>query len=196
MSGKNRMLTLCVCCLQLLGSTAACGQRTPGGNAPDGGTSGSAADSVAAREFVQGFYNRYVASRREKPDRGYWSVLGSAALDGRLAAALREDSAFGGVNDAPREGLNFDPFLASNDPCPRYEVVAARRSEEGFRVKVNPVCVSNEWQQEGPMVVVRRQNDRWLIMNVLYERTDLLAVLCDNAKQDKTAKGAPAACPN
>jgi hypothetical protein len=186
--------------LLMLCNTAACGQRTTVDSAASAAGSASAQamseDSISARQFVQAFYNTYLAAARTSTaGPTFWRMLNSDALDTKLAAALREDSLSSDLGaGGSREGLNFDPFLASQDPCPRYEVVAAQSSGEGFHVKLSPVCLNAEWQTQGPTVAVGKRGARWRIVNIFYERTDLLAVLCENGRSDKTAGRPPVAC--
>lgn len=177
--------------LVLLGIVASCG-RPPGA-----GLAGSPhGDSASAREYVQGFYDRYLATERtEGGGPAHWRLLGSDVLDSTLVAALREDSAFGDQrHPGSREGLNFDPFLASQDPCPRYEAIRARSEGPGFHVTVRPLCADSSWQNQGPVVEVSYRDARWRIVNVHYERTDLRTLLCQYAGRDTRARRPPAAC--
>ena len=171
----------------LLASAAACGRHAPAGSA----------DAASAREFVQSFLDQYLATARTSgPHPAFWRLLGSEALDPTLAAALREDSAYGDMSSAngTREGLNFDPFLASQDPCPRYEAVSPRASEKGFRVRLDPVCVDASRQTQGPVVEVSRSGASWRVVNVFYQHADLRTLLCEYARGDRKGRRAPAAC--
>ena len=156
-------------------------------------------DEAAARRFVQDFYDWYVLA--ENAPRGTpadWRVLDSRpeVLDSALLDLLRADSALGDRGDGrgTREAINFDPFLASQDPCPRYEVDRAVPDAGGFRVTVRPVCADTTWQTQRPMVAVAYRGTRWQIVNVFYERGDLRSLLCAMARRDTTAARSGGGC--
>ncbi|HEY5063070.1 MAG TPA: hypothetical protein VII52_16135 [Gemmatimonadaceae bacterium] len=161
--------------------------------------SGAAAtDSTAAmRQFVQGFYDWYtpiaLADNHFPAD---WRVLSSAPsyLDAGLASALRADSVASLIVPDQRETLNFDPFLASQDPCPRYEVTDVRSAPRGYRVRVRPICADPRWQTATPVVVVIPDAGHWKIANVFYENDDLRSMLCQFAKGDRRPDKRPSTC--
>jgi hypothetical protein len=182
---------------------AACGQGASGAGSPAStvtraGSPTTHGDSVSAREYVQDFYDRYVPmadSARRGP--AFWRLLSADVLDSTLVEGLRADSAFGDLssNHGTREGLNFDPFLASQDPCPRYEVMDTRADgPSSFRVTVKPVCADTTWQTQRPVMAVTHQDGRWKIVNVFYQRSDLRSLLCGFAKADRVPERRPFGC--
>jgi hypothetical protein len=129
-----------------------------------------------------------------------WSVLRDRAadLDDGLRDALRADSMFGDRGGNPpgtREYLDFDPILDSQDPCPKYEVVEARKELGEWRVTVKAICADSTWKQDKrPIVVVRRNEGRWKIANFIYPRTDLRSLLCEYAKKDERPENREKGC--
>jgi hypothetical protein len=138
---------------------------------------------------LQTFYDWYVpVANGDRRYRALWEVfkVRPEVLDSALLGALRVDSASGpNPTVAMREILEFDPLLESQDPCPRYEVVAVRAAALGYRVTVRPVCADSTWQKQRPVVSVVRQGNAWRITNVYYEKSDLRTMLCEFAKTDK-----------
>jgi hypothetical protein len=155
-------------------------------------------DEKAARQFVESFYSWYTP--RANADLKYpswWIILTSrpGALDDRLAAVLRADSAAQrGVGEPTREVINFDPFLYSQDPCPRYEPLQARREKGLYLVEVRPRCADTTWQTQRPVVAVSRSAGEWKIVNVFYEKSDLMGLLCEFARADKKPQPLPRGC--
>src|SRR5262245_40114873 len=122
--------------------------------------------------------------------RAEWLVAGN--LDGNLARALRDDSSAQRVAGVPtREVIDFDPFLYSQDPCPRYEALHARREKGLYLVPVRPVCTDTTWQTDRPVVAISRASGQWRIVNVFYEKSDLMGLLCQFAKADKRPQPLP-----
>jgi hypothetical protein len=145
-------------------------------------------DSLEARQFVQEFFSWYVPiANAETRVPAWWRVLSQRpnALDSALLAALRADSAVQRTDGKEmREFLNFDPLLSSQDPCPRYEAVDARRDSIGYRVTVKPICADTTWQTQRPVLSVVRRAGQWKIVNVFYETSDLRTILCEFARRD------------
>lgn len=70
-----------------------------------------------------------------------------------------------------REVIDFDPFLNSQDPCPRYKVTDVRSAGRSYRATVQPVCPnpnSQYWQtlDKHTSVQVIPEAGRWKIANV------------------------------
>lgn len=178
--------------LMLLACGTACGQRA---SRPATVASGGAADTVRAREHVQRFLDQYIGlSGHAGP--AYLQLLSSHAgpLDSALATALREDAEFGDqrATGGSREGINFDPFLGSQDPCPRYEARDAVQHGVTYRVTVHPTCAGSS-PKSSPVYAVVHGGGQWRIANVFYEKTDLRSLLCQHARRD-TVHRARSAC--
>lgn len=134
----------------------------------------------SARDFVQKFYNWYVA----KGDDALRISLKqrSADLTPELARALKEDQAAQDKVEGEIVGLDFDPFLNSQDPCPRYETGAVN----GSRIDIHSVCEGRKSRRPDATVEVVSKNGRWLIANIHYPEGggDLLSIL-KQLRQDR-----------
>ena len=183
-----------ICAAVAFVQSDACAQRasavaTPRAPMPVVGDS-----SLAVRQFVRGFYDWYTPVALSFPRFPAWyNVLNNANryLDRDLAAALREDSVAREADPIPRETLNYDPFLDSQDPCGPNEVVDVLRQGSTFRVPIRQ-CHS---KLAGPVVEVRPIEGSWRITNVFSERSDLKSWLCKWAKADVRPERRPAKCP-
>lgn len=162
-----------------------------------------AADSTAAaRQFLQKFYDWYAPFAQTDPRfPAWWAILtrDSADLDAHLARALRADSAAQRMNPRSREVIDFDPFLNSQDPCPRYTVTDVRPDGRGYRATVEPVCpnpTAQYWQtlDKHTSVKVIPQGGHWRIANVFYGPGDLESERCGHAKADRRPDRRPIKC--
>lgn len=146
------------------------------------------ADSIDdARAFVQQFYNWYLTTAAgNSPSPPYWHVLNEkpGSLTSELQQLLRADSLARSTAEPRREVLNFDPFLASQDPCGSYQAVAAEKVDSVYVVTVRPVCAVSDLQTTQPRVHVVPQSGSWRIANVYYESDNLRALLQQYSRHD------------
>jgi hypothetical protein len=139
----------------------------------------SQADSV--RRFVQQFYDWYVPLVvPHRPDQNVDSTvqLRDAFLDTALVRELDEDLA--AKKKAPPgelEGINFDPFLNSQDPCPRYVAGLAQRGERDYFVDVRPDCGASAYQPKHFIAVVRPYDRSFRFADFQFDSTTLRKVL-------------------
>jgi Protein of unknown function (DUF3828) len=143
-----------------------------------GSLQAGAADSP--REFVQAFYNWYVPVTGQNNPVAAWDVAlkdRSALFSPELLRLLKEDSAARAKAVGDIVGLDFDPFLSSQDPGQRYEVGGITQKGAAWLVEITDV--RNGKKIEKPCVVVElsHQDGRWLFVNFHYEDGDLLTTL-------------------
>ena len=146
---------------------------------------GQRGDTASLRLFVQDFYDWYVPlASRDDGSPAWYHVLQSrdTSLTTALAAGLRTDSIVQAGLKGEVTNLDFDPFLASQDPCVRYEVRAIQPKAAHYSVTVRPVCRSGYQMTDVRLEVARRGNS-WQFENFFYDGTDLKALLCETAKQ-------------
>jgi hypothetical protein len=102
-----------------------------------------------------------------------------AVFSKEVFEALKEDSDAQAKADGEIVGLDFDPFLASQDPCEHY--VLGRATEDGGRYKIPIFAVCSGKQSEIPDVVaqVERREGSWVFSNFYYPKvgSDLLSIL-------------------
>ena len=135
----------------------------------------------SAADFVREFYAWYAPYATEN-----WSGSAMFAamsrdppiLDDRLLALLRADSAAKAAATSEGMGLDFDPFLATQDPCEVFEIGNVTADANAGRIEVRTSCY---YVDSLPDVVARvaRRGNGWVFTNFEYprEKTDLLKVL-------------------
>lgn len=139
----------------------------------------SALDSPGA--FVQRFYNSYV--QREAPRWGRTVQIRRGLFEPSLSAALQTEAAAQAKTPGEVAGLDFDPFLGSQDPGKTFAVRGVTDLADGARVEVQDLAFPGK-----PMVLVEvaPRGGSWVITNIRYPRTssDLLSLL-KTAKQNR-----------
>jgi hypothetical protein len=140
-------------------------------------------DSVAsAKFFVQEFYTWYLLPGIESRGPKWYRVLNDreSALSDELTFWLRADSA-AQATSGEVTALNFDPFLSSQDPCPRYEVGEVRARARNYEAAVFAVCAGAKPAVPTVTTEVARNGSTWKFVNIYYGTTDLRKLLCEDA---------------
>ncbi|HVM42010.1 MAG TPA: hypothetical protein VMT77_00805 [Gemmatimonadales bacterium] len=137
-------------------TTSAGRDTTLGVPAPD-----SAAQAAAA--FVQSFYGWYkqVGERYEDAvaDSPGWFAPA-------LVAAMRLDNAASRANPSEVVGLDWDPFLDTQDPCDPYQVTGTSRRGDTVLAAVNGMCNDRPPQVEPDVIAeVRFVGRRWVFVD-------------------------------
>jgi hypothetical protein len=133
----------------------------------------------SAREYVQFFYDWYVP-RAAKDGAGWQKALKLARWDLSPALArMLEDDAEAQAHCRELNGLEFDPFLGTQEPSSEYRFGASERVGSQFQVKVFRAAENVSGSKPDFIAVVARDGDRWYFENFLYpkENTDLLSIL-------------------
>jgi hypothetical protein len=151
----------------------------------------AAADS--ARNFVQGFYTWYVPLALDPKGK----VASDIALARKpalfapgLEAALKADSVAAAKSPGEVVGLDFDPFMNSQDPCESYLTGAVTGAGKHYKVEVFGVCSGKRDEKPYVIAEVIPQGSSWVFVNFLYPGNgDLLGVLKSLAEERaKTAR--------
>lgn len=138
--------------------------------------SGAAAQESAAdssRAFVQRFYDTYLKEGQEWAD----TVRKRPGLfEPSLAQALRDDAEAQAKVQGDSVGLDFDPFLGSQDPGPRFEARGVTAIPGGQRLAVFDLMSP---KKPMALVEVAAKGGSWTITNIRYPGTagDLRAIL-------------------
>lgn len=147
-------------------------------------------DTASVRGFVQRFYDWYApmaAADNHTPP--WYRVLQSrdTLLSIGLRLGLRADSARQAHMAGEVTELNFDPFLASQDACRRYQVRNVRKDTAGYSVTVHPVCSAKRTGADVLLVVAPR-GESWEFSNFFYDGTDLRSLLCQSAREGDNSR--------
>ena len=153
---------------------------------PTVNTFASESDEAAA-QVARKFYAWYVPATPDGKWRGWDAVFRERAssMTSELARALKEDFEAQSREQNEIVGLDFDPFLASQDPCERYEVGKATRQGENYRVEVHAVCDGKKRDKPDVIAELAPKGGSWVFTNFHYprENTDLLRVLKELRQQ-------------
>jgi hypothetical protein len=150
-------------CLLFFGSSLVACHRSPasgeasGVAPPDSAPAATSADSVAssAVRFVESFYAWYQASG----ERFETAVRDSPAVfDRPLLEAMQVDLEAQARHPEEVVGLDWDPFLAAQDPCNPYRAQQAARRQDTILVSIRGMCPDRE-AAAAPDVVAEL---RWL----------------------------------
>jgi len=137
---------------------------------------------VGEARFVQAFYDWYAPiALRDNRSPAWYVVLSDRAtlLDSELVSALKADSVTQANATEGVVGLDFDPFLNTQDPDDHY--VVGKTTRRGKRSLVEIYSVRSGKRSNKPDVIAELtwQRGSWVFVNFLYPniRTDLLSVL-------------------
>jgi hypothetical protein len=136
-------------------------------------------DSVL--QFVQSFVTWYVPIVLTPHDGPAWNAVLAQEkwLSPELRAALRADSAAQAGAQGEIVGLDFDPFVDSQDPWERYEAGSVRRRGRSYLVSIYGFRAGSRISRPDVIAELVRRNGSWVFTNFHYpkEHTDLLRVL-------------------
>lgn len=133
------------------------------------------------RSFVQSFYDWYVPIALREQSKKAWDIAlrrKPRLFEHQLAVLIQSDS------DAQRKakeliGLDFDPFLNSQDPSEQFGVKSVDKKSYACLVTVDGF--SSGIKREELVAEVRFTNDRWQFSNFYYadgeNRHDLMGLL-------------------
>jgi len=131
-----------------------------------GGTALHAADSSA--KFVQDFYNWYVPLAKHDRHEASSDVAlkkRSADFSPELTKALKEDSAAAAKNPGEIVGLDFDPFLNSQEAVDRSVVGNTTEKNGAFRVEVYHFLDGKKDKKPQIIAEVKSVNGHWVFVN-------------------------------
>ncbi len=130
----------------------------------------------SCRKFVQNFYDWYVAHLAGSAAT-YPTVLKTKAnlFSPTLVRLLREDYAASEANPKEVVGLDFDPFLNSQDPSPKFVVTKATVQQLKCSAEVHGI--TDGVNNEAVYPELTYKNGAWRFVNFRYEQSDLLSTL-------------------
>jgi len=143
----------------------AASERSTGEASRDSTLGAPAPDSAAqsAARFVQAFYEWY----KRTGDQYEVAVRDSAGFFApALLSAMRLDLSAQSASPGEVSGLDWDPFLATQDPCDPYQVTGTTRRADTILVAVNGMCTDRPPQVQPDVIAeVRRVGGRWMFVD-------------------------------
>jgi len=157
-------------------SAAACVNKDAAGGDSTRVATLSVAAADSAAQFAQAFYDWYASggARFEVTVRDSAMFFGPELLNG-----LQEDLAAQAKNPGDIVGLDWDPFVASQDPCAAYRVGQPRI--EGSHVLVPVSCSDASAGVPAVVAEVARAAPSWVFVNFRHG-SDTGSVLTDLAE--------------
>lgn len=129
----------------------------------------------SCRDFVQGFYDWYVPVAlkhgRVRPADLALKYKGSA-FSPELARALREDSEAQAKTKGELVGLDFDPFLNSQDPSERYVVGNVIPKGERYWVEVYSITLGKKSAKPEVAPELTLKDGQWVFVNFHYGKSE------------------------
>jgi Protein of unknown function (DUF3828) len=125
----------------------------------------------SVRSFVSEFYQWYVPKTLEPHSGPAWDLAlkhRSRVFSSELFRALKEDSNAQAKASGEIVGLDFDPFLNTQDPCERYEVGSIVPEEQTYRVEVFGTCSGTKKAKPDVLAQVELRGGHWVFTNFLY----------------------------
>ena len=144
------------------------------------GKNGKTMEAVGA--FARGFYDSYVpVALRDNPVPASDIALKKrpTVFSPELFRALKQDSEAQAKSHGYVVGIDFDPFLATQDPCEHYEVGQVTQKGRSYRVDIYGVCSGKRNEKPDVIAEVAQQDGSWAFTNFLYPaiHRDLLSTL-------------------
>lgn len=139
-------------------------------------------DIDSARLFVQGFYDWYVplAKKENREPSSDIAIRTKGTLfSTELRLALREDAAAEAKANGYVVGLDFDPFLYSQDPSDRYDVGKISRKDDRYWVEVYGTRYGEKSAQPDVIAELVHKDSKWMFVNFHYPESseDLMQIL-------------------
>ena len=151
--------------------------------AKDASSQTTANAESAVRAFVQDFYAWYAPLATKGTHGPVWyTVLDQrpGVLSDTLLRALRYDREAQAKAVGEIVGLDFDPFLAAQDPCERYVVGDSVQAGRTYRVSLFGVCGTTRHPKADIVAEVVRRDTSWVFVDFHYPGGDgghLLGIL-------------------
>jgi len=142
----------------------------------DGRYAAAAADpSGDCAQFVQKFYDWYVAREKQLRNNSHKDVMEVAMKEKRsaftpeLIKALQEDVAAARKNPGELVGLDFDPILASQEEPEKYEVGEVRAKGDHYLVDLFGYLEGKKDAKPTVVAELVSKSGHWIFTNFHYE---------------------------
>ena len=147
----------------------------------------------SARLFVQHFYDWYVPLANKESNEPTSSVAireRSGLFSGELLVLLKEDAAAEAKADGYSVGLDFDPFLNSQDPSDRYDIGSIAPKTDGCLVSIVGTRYGKRSTQPDVIAEIAYRESRWVFTDFRYPDSgeDLVQIL-EALRRDRLKTG-------
>ncbi len=144
-------------------------------------------ESAACRKFTQDFYDWYVPitkRRLKEPASNVALQRKPEVFSPGLLKALKADAEASARAKGDIVGLDFDPFLSSQDPSSRYEARGVTWQGEKCSVEIWSTSPPSKSKKPDAVAELMFVHGRWEFQNFRYPElgTDLVSVLAQLEK--------------
>jgi hypothetical protein len=129
---------------------------------------GEAPEAQSVRAFVQGFYDWYAKKAAKQPALETALKARRADFSPDLVRDLNADIAAGAKAKGEIVGLDFDPFLASQDPVSRYDIVSIEKKGDTYWVGIHDPSPGNQAHPVDLFAEVAKSEGRWVFVDFNY----------------------------
>jgi hypothetical protein len=132
------------------------------------------------RLFVEEFYNWYVPLTQNNHESPSWRIaLGERAKDfSPLLIKLFEKSFSAQDKCEDLVGLDFDPFLDSQDPSPSYGIGNVKKNRSGYLIEIYNTLDEKKYEKRKIIISLHNTNGNWIFSNFFYkDKENLLKIL-------------------
>jgi hypothetical protein len=139
----------------------------------------------SCHDFVQGFYDWYVPKALQEKSEPAWNLAlryKKSVFTQELFRRLSQDSEAQAKAKGEIVGIDFDPFLNSQDPSEHFTVQNVSRRGDRFWVEVRGIQAGEMHERVTPELVLSKDG-QWTFVNFHYGSTkssadeDLLTIL-------------------
>lgn len=159
-------------CIVLSAVLLACTNQAEGDTSRVSAASEMQASVDSARSVLADFYSWYVpvALGPSSGERTWYRVLDERAsvLSGPLLQLLRADRELQRAASGVIAGLEGDPFLNSQDPCPDYVVGSAMPVNSAIVITIEPRCGADQQPQKPFKAVLISSGKLWVLSDFEY----------------------------
>ncbi len=139
------------------------------------------ATAASAQAFTQKFYDWYVKQDGQDHNESAEEIALKTKpqfFDAGLMQALKEDLAASAKSPDDVVGLDFDPFMNTQEDCGPYKTGKVTQDGDTYRVEVFGRCAPEKPGQPDVIAALKQVKGGWIFVNFFYPGNgDLLSVL-------------------
>jgi hypothetical protein len=146
-----------------------------------GAAAGAQPAAVSPKAFAEGFYRWYAPIAYGEDVSRAWELavkVRKSSFSSELVQLITRDAA-AQTRCSEVVGLDFDPFLSTQDPAERYELGPIIQDNQSYHVDVYPVMNGTRTKTPSVKAEFVKQERRYFFTNFIFYdlKTDLLTVL-------------------
>ena len=145
-------------------------------------------ETESARKFVQGFYDWYTPRVLSGKGGAGWDLVHTSkksAFTPALLNALSEDLKASKKVKDEIVGLDFDPFLSSQDPVSHYSVTKVEKRGQAYLASVNGMTGGKPSAKADVIARVEKVKGTWRFTNFMYPSGENLLGVLAKLKKDR-----------